>query len=382
MNRRLDSIYTPSQIAAQVAAAMPADVTGCVVDLAAGEGALLKAVEARFGERIRPLALDIDSAAVAQLATNVGWIVSRADALNTKARRATKAWRRARRSLAAVVINPPFSYRGNGGSFIKYGNFSGRVAPAIEFLAAALTDLAPEFGFWAILPEGALLADRHKGFWAEVQANHELTVIARLPQGTFPGARVSTMLIELRPGGSVEGQQDTSPVAPTTSTETCICVEVIRGRVPVHRSSPLIDALPEGAAPFVHTTDVGTRAGQSKKRHASELLSDSAPLVLVSRIGKWNSPAVIHVGRVVLSDCLFAIRPLERKSLSSLAQSLLDHGPEFAASFKGTGAKYLTLTDVSSALECLGWRPVVVRASRRPGRCSCGTESSLAAYGT
>ncbi|HEY4224560.1 MAG TPA: hypothetical protein VGM70_01970 [Pseudolysinimonas sp.] len=381
MSRRLDSIYTPSEIAVRIAAAMPADVAGWVVDPAAGEGALLDAIVARFGERARPLALDIDGAAVAQLAAK-GWIVSRADALNSNARRATKVWRQARQSLAAVVINPPFSYRGNGGTVVQYGNFVGRVAPAIEFLAASLTDLRPEFGFWAILPEGALLADKHQGFWGEVKLNHQLRVIARLPQNAFPGARVSTILIELRPGASPESKRLTSPPAAKVVTQNCVCVEVIRGRVPVYRSSLVADALPEGAAPFVHTTDVGTRPIQSKRRYASDVLADTGPMVLISRVGRWNLPALVHVGRVVLSDCLIAIRPLDRASFSFLAESLRDYGPEIAATFKGTGAKYLTLTNLTNALEQLGWRPIVVKASQDPGRCSCGAEPALADYGT
>lgn len=368
-----DAIYTPDGIADLVASFLPAELSGHVFDPAAGGGALLSALVRRFGESVTPLALDVDPAAVKSLRQHDGWRVSRADALSSHSRRRSEAWRRARADLGAVVVNPPFSYRGNGGEWADFGSFRGRVSPAVAFIAVLLRDLQAEHGIWAILPDGALDADKHQGFWAEVNKSHDVTRVARFDNRTFPEARVSTCLVQIkrRTEFAVGPEGLLSPLRTSQST-LCRCVEVIRGRVPVYRLS---QNQPSQAVQFLHSTDLGK--GYSEPRVAEARLADEAPFVLIVRVGRWSDPLAIDVGRVVLSDCLIALRPRLRSVLPALVASLESAADEFRLEYKGTAAKYLTLQQVCSVLARQGWKPFVTKAGAVIARCDCENRSQV-----
>lgn len=361
-----DVIYTPQVVAAQLAAGMPHGLQGKVLDPTAGEGALLDAVIDRFGADVQPLAIDISPVAVSALASR-GWVASRADALVPRSRGASRAWRAATDDLAAVVLNPPFSYRGSGGRLLRMGSFEGRVAPAVDFLASALINLNPKHGVWAILPEGATRAQKHAGFWAEVKKEFVVDEIAVFGDKTFPGAHVTTSLVHVYRRVTLQRTDAAGEVTPIAPRENCACVEVIRGRVPVHS---LGDAPPPASVPYLHTTDFGPRR-PSIRRRANQDLADHTPLILFPRVGRWSGPHLIEIGRVVLSDCLIGLRPTRPENLDALVCDLRSHAGRFRAAYRGTGAKYLTLASITILLESLGWSPVVSRASSPRLRCAC-----------
>jgi hypothetical protein len=362
----VDSFYTPTWLARELAEAMPANLEGRVLDPSAGAGALLAGVRDRFGEKVTLVGIDVDAEVVGRLRrAEPKWLVSHADILTARSRRSSRAWRAASDDIAAVVLNPPFSYRGNGGDHINYGEFNGRVAPAMHFLVEVLRDLAPTSGVFAILPDGAIDAQKHQALWTEIRQRFDVVRLRRFKPTTFLGARVSTSLVRLIPGTS--GQ---APIEITTTRDSpvtgCRCVEVIRGRVPVHK---VRDALPAvNPAPFFHTTTLST---QVPRFTAAAELSDEAPLVVITRVGRWSEPTVVDLGRIVLSDCLIALRPKSRAHVDALRASVEEAGSEFRQNYRGTGARYLTLDAVVRELETLGWHPHVVKASSGVGDCCC-----------
>lgn len=362
----LDAFYTPDWLADQLAACLPDGFAGSVLDPAAGAGSLLAAVERRFGQRVRLLGLDVDERAVRSLqVAQPGWTVSHADMLSPASRSASRAWRAAKDGVAAVVLNPPFSYRGNGGPITTYGDFTGRVAPAMRFLVEVLRSLRPTQGVFAILPDGALDAEKHVALWAQIAREFTVRRVRRVDSTSFRGATVSTSLVELAPGSTSLVPLVQVP-AESPRLEGCRCVEVIRGRVQVHQLSKIGADEP---APFIHTT---TLANLSGRWLAPARLADDAPLILVTRVGHWSDPIVLDVGRAVLSDCLIALRPRARLQVEALRESVAGSSAVFQASYRGTGAKYLTLDSTVRRLLELGWHPHIVKASSPVGSCCCG----------
>lgn len=366
----VDAYYTPAWLADELAAALPHDMCGAVLDPTVGEGALLSAVGARFKQDVQLLGVDIDDVAVAKLRRErPDWIVSRADVLKPASRRASQAWRAASAEVTAVVTNPPFSYRGNGGSVICYRGFTGRAAPAMQFLLAALTDLRPTAGVFAVLPDGAMDAERHEGLWQAIEQDHVVTRLRRFKATSFRGARVATSLVRIVPGG-----RDMKTVEYLASERSafaeCRCVEVIRGRVPVHI---VRRAEPENPAPFLHTTNVH-RGGPAMFAESS--LADDAPFLVINRIGKWRRPTSLDVGRAVLSDCLIALRPRSRGQIDVLGGDLIRAESWVAAEYRGTGAQYVTLAGVVRQLRRLGWHPHVLPAGASLGECCCTVADS------
>ncbi|CAM3651290.1 hypothetical protein NOZE110980_09275 [Nocardioides zeicaulis] len=362
----LDAYYSPPWLAAELAAALPSGLRGVVLDPSVGGGALLTAIGARFGADVQLVGLDVDGTTIAALNASHGeWLLSRANLLNTRSRRASHAWRLACSEVAAVVMNPPFSYRGNGGAIVRFHEFEGRVAPAMQFLLAVLTDLRPTDGVYAVLPDGALDSDKHAALWSVIQSRYGVERLQRFRTTTFKGARVSTWLVRIVSGRSHLESVPPPPPARALAQQSCRCVSLIRGNVPVYR---LAEFSGVDNVPFLHTTNL--RQGGSELS-ASSTNAVEAPIAIVNRVGKWRDPECVDLGRVVLSDCLIALQPHIRTQIQPLMADLANAADVFAAAYRGTGAPYITVARVSQLLEHLGWLPRRAYPGQPVAVCSC-----------
>lgn len=363
---RVDAYYTPPALAAAVAAAMPTDLSGTVLDPTAGGGALLAAVCGRFGDRVQVLGIDVDPAAIQLLRRErPAWRLSTADVLQNRSRRSAAAWRVAKVGLEAVVLNPPFSYRGNGGVEITFGDFRGRVGPAVRFLTEVLTELHPTRCLIAVLPDGAIDADRHRGVWVEIEQDYVVERLERFKSSSFKGARVATSLVRLTPRARRECDLVPAAIDQVWPVDGCGCVDIVRGRVQVHT---LASRALDDPAPFLHTTGLSKRSLPEAPGH----LADFAPLVAIARVGRWADPRTIDVGRVVLSDCVIGLRPRDRTQMEQLSSRMSAMSSTFQAAYHGTGAQYLTVADVERLLLQAGWHPHRVRAGSAAAECCCG----------
>ena len=371
-SRARDAYYTPRWLADEVISAIPDGVSGAVLDPAAGEGALLSAAERRFGARVRPVAIDVDRAVARRLAQeHRDWVVSCANFLDERSMKSSLAWRSTQTSLGAVVLNPPFSYRGNAGQLETFGPFTGRVTPALHFLVVALRSFAPSHGFVAIMPNGALDAERNVGLWQQISREYLVERLQSPSTSSFSGARVATTVVRIQKQAagisSVPFSQARTPNR-IDILNGCRCVEVVRGRVPVHR----VSEMPRSPAdvPFLHTTSFRD-FDRASRQLAPAHLSDEAPLVCVPRVGRWHPPLSLEVGRVVLSDCVIGIRPRSPGNLKSLQELLTDNEASILSGYRGTGAPYLTLASLIRTLQDIGLHAHVVKAGSPAGACCC-----------
>ncbi len=375
----VDPYYTPQLIADELASALPSSLSGVVFDPAMGEGALLEAVERRFGDQVRLAGLDVDRQVVRKVrAQRPNWIIGSADFLEARSRVSSAPWKLTSGLVGAVVMNPPFSFRGNAGFRIVYGDFDGLVTPAMHFVAEALTWFQPEAGFFLILPDGALDAERNLSLWEQISKAYRVDRVAKLRSSSFQRARVSTSLVRIeRRVGLSSVSSDLNSGALRASFRlgagygSCRCVEIVRGRVPVHsvRKAGYLSA--NDAAPFVHTTDM--RATSKFAGSAASRLADYAPLIVISRVGQWRPPRVIDVGQAVLSDCVIGLRPRKGTSIVDLAKVVRELEPMILSEYRGTGAPYLTLARLSRVLAEAGLNPQVVKASSAVAPCNCST---------
>lgn len=376
----VDPYYTPELVAHELATFLPSTLNGAVFDPAMGEGALLQAVEDRFGDSVHLLGLDLDRKVVDEArGRHAHWILGNANFLSPRSRGASAPWGMVKRSLSAVVMNPPFSYRGNGGVAIEYFEFRGRVTPAMHFLVEALSSLRPAEGFYTILPDGALDAERNRLLWEIISRSFSVDRLSRLESNSFGGARVSASLVQIKRHSIVmEGclvglrtRMDWLSRSADRSATGCRCIEIVRGRVPGHT----LDGLPVGAGdvvPFIHTTDL--QCSGRGRRKAPSRLADSAPLVVIARVGAWRAPRVFNVGRVVLSDCVYGLRPRAGTTVEDVlgSVSLLESAIRFE--YRGTGAPYLTLESLARVLGEAGWNVRIVKAGSRVSPCDCSIE--------
>lgn len=350
-----DSYYTPADLADELVGLLPRNTEGLVVDPAMGEGALLRAAKNRFGNAVSVAGIDLDFSATGAGEGN-GILASRADFLSSRARNSTTVWRSARASAGAIVLNPPFSTRGMAGQTISFAGRVFKVGPALYFLLTCLRETQPSFGVAAILPAGAVEADRYAALWRII--NERYVVEFRKVPGVdrFSGARVAAYLVYLSESGAELGREGEQTSADLRShRQPPRCVEAIRGRLPVHRQRNMEDG---ASVRFLHSTDLGSLPAPAPGdvRLGPAHLAVDGPFLALRRVGGWRTPTFVEDGAYVLSDCVIALRPVNDSLLSDLLSDLDANAGRISAAYGGTGAKYITMRRLALALADLGWR--------------------------
>lgn len=380
----IDQHFTPNWLADLVAESLPAGLQGIAIDPTAGSGALLESLERGGHRRLNPVAIDSDPLVASRLrAAHPNWTVSTANALTPRSRGASHAWRLSKSvGVEVVLLNPPFSYRGGPSVRTALGSFTGRLSPAAQFVAMALTELRPRFGVIAILPNGVVNGQKYQRFWEEVRTHYEVSLVRELDNSSFPGVRARCSLLTITTPAFSKRVPDREPppsaqkrvkvklageARGASVDTTCRCIEVIRGRVPRHHPH----SVATDAAPYLHTTHVREYQVTSTIDRAPRRLATYGPLVLLPRVGyPGGKIAVVDLPSVVLSDCLIALRPLGGAA-DKLAHHIREGLANLETMYNGTGAPYITLSQLERFLVSSGLHPIIVPASQPKGECRC-----------
>lgn len=365
----IDQHFSSAAIADQLASFAQVDRPLTVFDPAMGDGSLLAAIERRT-----PLSeivgADIDPGVVARVhAAHPDWRVSVADALLPRSRAASHAWRRAMDGdVDYVLLNPPFSFRGYGGVDVDYAGVAARATPAAAFVALCLGYVRPTRGLVAVLPAGSLRGERDRALWRRIASDWRVEVVGDLPRGSFAGVAASSQIVCFRPGETLRPACDSG--MPVRDSEVCGCVDVIRGRVPVARHQTHSDD--ELGELWIHTTSVRQHEVQALGTGLPAAVATTGPFVTMPRVGRFDAGkiAVFQGQRAVLSDCVYALRPLGLP-LEIFLDDIIARSDELAAQFLGTGAPHMTLGRLADFLVRLGYDPRFVPASATAEPCSC-----------
>lgn len=337
----IDRYYTPESVAETVAAQVPRSANGCA-DVACGRGALLLAAEDRR-PGIQCVGIDSDPVAVRHLRRlRPEWTVSQGDLTCNRSMIRTAAWK-LRDRVEVLLLNPPFSMGASGGRPCPLVTGSPRTSAAMGFLIAAIGHVQPERTV-ALVPESLCSSDLDRRARAHLGRAWRVSVVASFDHRQFPGAAARTLLLEMvrrerRSRGAADWMSHRSwPFSDS--------VRLLRGNVPVYRTSSMGDRVP-----FVHSTDLVDMANGAtpSDRH----ISMDAPrtlrgsCVLVPRVGApTRSHVVVYSSKasVTLSDCVIALRVASADAATQLREHIMSHWPSFLELYQGTGARYTTVS--------------------------------------
>lgn len=342
-----DEFYTSPELADTLLSSALRSKPTLVADFACGEGSLLLAAERRWPDA-RMLANDISRAAITKVKKlRPDWQYSCADFLNPLSVRAS-ALRHHVGKVDLVVINPPFSRRDRKAYSVDFSGewFSATIATA--FLVNCVRYLSSDGALLAVLPDGCLISRQDRAVWEALRRTFKIEVIRDNSRSAFAQVRARTCLVRLtRDVGesshiSVDIMQD--------------AVSVIRGSCQMHalnRTSGL------AAATLVHSTHLkGGRVVDSAEKVDGK--SIEGPALLFPRVGLVTPEklCVLEGGRrVVLSDCVLAVRCRSVSAARTMRTQILDEWPIFAACFRGTGAPYITVESASNVLSRILIKP-------------------------
>lgn len=348
----VDTHYTPSALAATLVQAASAERPKLVADLAVGNGDLLLAAEHAW-PAARFVGTDIDPRAVRRLSRlRPSWTVGRCDLRNARSRRSCLALKSLRNSASLLLLNPPFSCRGGTRFSIPTASGPMYASTALSFLLLATDYLAQGGHVACILPLGCLHNEKDMAAWKQVESQFHVEVIDHCSIRTFPDAAANTVLVRLSPRSSKEA----IPRSPTISRVIVagqFCVRIIRGCCPMHRMR-----LDVNKPPLVHYTDLRDgRVRLNGRQGFGTYRCVTGPAILLPRVGQFTLAKIAtlpHGLKVMLSDCVLALKPTHREFIVPLRQKLVDNFFDLRGQYTGTGAPFITLRRLQCALRAIG----------------------------
>ncbi|WP_022678027.1 N-6 DNA methylase [Novosphingobium sp. B-7] len=362
----MDAIYTPPDLAKFLAEASTLASPRSIADFAAGDGALLRAAAARWpGAKL--FGSDIDEQAVASIeALLPGCDTMIVDFLADASDRLL-----ADRLFDLILLNPPFSGRGNKRYCAEIEGVDHKASKALAFAARALAHLAPGGEVIAILPASVLTSERDADLRTAMRAWGHIEQIGDVWRTAFKSHAVAVTVLRItraKPKRKTIGTPSLVSLRP-------FAVEMTRGSLSVHEQVAT-DTGPR----FIHTTDLQRNCLlPSDRRVSSAHRTISGPAVLIPRVGRPSSDKIVLLasGEAVLSDCVIALQTSPVGSEQALANLLVENWESLKTAYGGSWAPYTTLKRLTEALLRFGIASSVRRGERQPARAKVGLVESL-----
>jgi predicted RNA methylase len=344
-NLRFDQYFTPPDVACRLASLIQPFNPLSVVDSNCGHGELLAACQPISSCKTFA-GIDIDKQVISALASaEPSWRLNNGDAL-TRA-----AWSAFDESnFCAAILNPPFSLKSKRLSLTEYSTTELAASPALSHVLATIEFARPNV-IAAILPESCASSDLDRHARMQINRAYDVEVVERLGARTFPGAVANAFIARM-----VRRKSSEMKTVACSQTAVTSNVEVIRGGLPVHLRVPQ----PYSGLPYIHSTNL-----RNLSKSSIGALERVSPIsrgvlkghfVLFPRVGVPSLDVLQAVSfhqRVQLSDCVMGIRCRDKRHAHQIAEFLKLNYTEFCGLYRGTGARYTTVTAVVSWLSRL-----------------------------
>lgn len=353
----LDQYYTPPAVADVLV-----EATGChsmrtCVDSACGPGSLLRAAQSAFAD-VHCIGLDKDSRVIRRLATSEpDWTVGQGDLFHPNRWKSNGVLERGV-GCDAVIINPPFSMGRHPFRMAEWRGEMLRCSAAMAHLLATLRVFSPKQGGAAIVPESLMHSELDQHARNALSANYRLIPVTELRNTTFRGARANALILSIQPVTLERGptclSKDSKPHAQPEVT-------LVRGGLPVHHARNSRTGLS-----YVHSTDLRALAEcgvDALKRRVKPISRGRVKgiAILLPRVGLPTRKAFVPVEfrePIQLSDCVLAIKADGIAQARRFSRSALEHWEDLERCYRGTGARYTTVSRI------LDWLAIIDSAKR------------------
>lgn len=364
----MDRIYTPASLAAKMVEQVRLKRPSTIADFAAGDGGLLRAARNRWANSTF-IATDVSPASVALLRRNEPlWHVGRCDFLSHASRARCRALADSVARVSLALLNPPFTCRGGSRWDAQLNGQNTRSGLAMAFVISSIPYLTRGGEMIAVLPAGCFWNERDQQAWALLRGLGQVDILGENGHNTFPGCSPRTVVVRFTNRSSAEPSVLPSIVEYAVSEASGITVEVVRGSVSMHK---LNGNHVEIMRPLVHSTELEEGGVNLTRRKANgSYRSISGPSVLLPRVGRPNK-LKIHTyegrRRIVISDCVIALKCKTREEAGVVRTALLENWGEVERHYIGTGARHLTVRTISHVLAGFGFN-MSNRISSEPGQ--------------
>jgi len=350
----MDAHYTPKMLASELVATAEDLRPTVIADLCAGRGDLLLQAQ-KVWPKATFAAVDIDPSVVKHLKSlRPNWRVGRCDLLRSHSRRQSPILKSIRGRVSLLLLNPPFSCRGNTRYRVDLDGSPIYAGSAMSFLVTSLSYLHKNGTAIAILPYGVVYNQKDREAWSYVTKRYTVSFLPISPRQPFPHTSVRLAIVRLTPSKvPTSFRKPSLSIAPPP--DVLIDATVIRGCQPIHLLGP------NSTGPtLVHSTDLQRAEVHLNGRRANgKGRSVETPAVLLPRVGRLtrNKIAIIHPrSPVVLSDCVIALSTQSLADAKAIRNRLVDRFHFLLSQYVGTGAPFITIERLDEVLKKIGVR--------------------------
>jgi hypothetical protein len=256
-----------------------------------------------------------------------------------------------------ILLNPPFSCRGNTTISASVGGKLISGSRALAFVARALAYMHKHGELIAILPSSCLTSERDSLLRTTLLEEWDIEPIGGSRSSAFPRCSVTVDVVRVT-------RRKSSSVPPPVPAVHAPVVRrgrllLMRGTIAAARSSPV-----RAGFPFVHSTDLvkGEIARPTRwTMEASRMVSGTA--LLLPRVGRTKVEKIAlkrDAAPVVLSDCVMALKTPGMFEESALREVMYEDWQIFSRLYTGSCAPYLTLRSLAAALTTSGYEVELV----------------------
>jgi hypothetical protein len=295
------------------------------------------------------VAVDIDPTMVGALRVAYpDWEVHEADFLETPT-----LLSRLKGAVDLVLLNPPFSCRGNTRLKTLVGGDPVTCSRAMAFVCNSLPFLSDRGELIAIVPASCLISAKDELARKAIGRRHSVEVLQPKQSAVFEGRAVAVAQIRISRDQTRPNAWKPAPqTAEVRRLHAHYKVWLARGSLSVH------EVRDSGAgAPFIHTTDLrgGLHSPSGKRAERPAEIFPGVAAVLLPRVGRPDPKKLLLIeGPAVLSDCLFRLRTEPAGHEEELRQLLEGDWPALTAIYGGSCAPYATLAGLKTFLAGLG----------------------------
>jgi len=345
---KLDKYYTPPETALELAQVFGDHKIRTVADGACGDGNLLRAAELHFN-KVTCRGVDVDTTTVRRLRRrHPHWLISTANMLIPRSRNAIVG---DVRTHDAVLLNPPFSMHARKYIVGALNKEHVKCSIAMAHILANISTFNPRHGLSAIVPESLMYSQIDTAARGMLSKTYSIRIIKELRNTTFSGTRVNSLILRI------------APVVEDISSVVCLpaiwsgkpkCT-IVRGGLPLHEAR-----FDKNGLPLIHSTDIVSVASEltPEKRVrpiGRGLVKGTA--VLLPRVGIPAPAAIVHRQlhyTAQLSDCVIALLFSSQSAAHMFARALKCNREILDKLYRGTGARYVTVSRLAQVLTELG----------------------------
>jgi len=343
----LDQYYTPLSVAQDLVERCVSEAPSICVDSTCGKGNLLIALSKVFRD-VSCVGIDKDPRSIRYLRRKYpDWRLSVADLLDERAHWRSKVISSVSES-DLLLLNPPFSMKKKKKVSSEYKGLELKCSLAMAHILKSIELFKPSQGAVVVVPESLLSSDVDKFARLLLAEDYAFSEIFRLKSSTFRGVRANASVVKFIPS---KNRVSGSPVL--TLRPDSEKTQLIRGGLPVHQKTTS-----ESGVPYLHSTDI-----LPLKRWGMEILTENVEpisrgvvsgwVILLPRVGcpsKESLELCFLSRRVQLSDCVIALKSDDLDNLKKLRDRIKRNWNEFNELYRGTGARYVTVSRLTEWL--------------------------------